>query len=152
MCHPTITITIPQIIVLLKIIVWKLIFQHAIKPECTFLTKEMCWQVDYGFIYLFILLLANICRFKDRGRFFGFEDFAGAWAAESRFSQLLSLYWIKVACVRYMGSANIRYGNFHCPMPLFSLWGQNTSVGPHWHLFLSTSTLTPPNPTNVTVV
>ena len=61
---------------------------------------------------------------------------------------MLSFHGIKVASVRYMRSANIRYGSVRCPMLLFAPQGQTTSVCPPSPLLLSTSSLTLPHPTN----
>lgn len=59
---------------------------------------------------------------------------------------LLSFHGIKVASVRYMRSANIRYGSVRCHMLLFAPQGQTTYVCPTSPLLLSTSSLTLPRP------
>lgn len=122
--------------------------QHLATALTAFLTEEICGREDDGFIYLVTLLLAGICGFKGRERPSRCDDFAGAWAAETWFSQLPSFHGITVVSVCYMRSANIRYGSVHCSMLLFAPQGQTTSVCPPSPLLLNTPTLTLLQPTN----
>lgn len=105
---------------------------HSCSADRAFLTEELC-----GWGYLVTLLLADICGFKSPEHPSWCDDFAGAWAAETWFSQLLSFHRINVASVCYTRSANVRYGSVRCPMLLFAPWGQTTSVCPPSPLPLS---------------
>ena len=110
---------------------------HSCSAECAVLTEETCGQAEDGLIYLVTLLLADVCGLKVCEHPSWCDDFTGAWAAKTRFSQLLSFHGIKVTSVCYMGSANIRYGSVCCPVLLLPLGGQSTSVCPpslqHFH-------------------